>query len=373
MTVFIAHAPKDAPAAEALEKFLERRGLFVERETGERGFRFFQPRDAVVVLWSRETLMAPHRLQIENRALDAWADGQLIFVKLDHHVAPLGMRDLSAVDAAFEPQREIAWSAVAKTAQDLQLGRAREAAAVAPPPVASPAPSQPQQGGQPGGGLDASAPKRLEPSRSRPPSDEEGLGGALAILTAILIGPMPALVLGLHDTPWPFFTAAAISVGVWWVLKRMRMRKAEGGGLTQGAPPAHGAPHAGAAFVSYAHADAKSVLPVVDTIVEGGKSVWIDRQGIQAGENWAGEIVRAIKSAGGVVVMCSAKAFESDHVRREIYLADRYKKPMLPVYLDNAAPPEEFEYFFAGVQGLKLFETPEAERAQVLAKAWPAR
>jgi hypothetical protein len=114
-------------------------------------------------------------------------------------------------------------------------------------------------------------------------------------------------------------------------------------------------------------------LPVVDTIAAGGKPVWIDRQGIQAGESWAGEIVRAIQSAGGVVVMCSAKAFESDHVRRELYLADRYKKPMLPVFLDNSKPPEEFEYFFAGVQWLNLFETPEAERAEVLAKAWPAR
>jgi len=76
--------------------------------------------------------------------------------------------------------------------------------------------------------------------------------------------------------------------------------------------------------------------------------------------------VRAIRGAAGVVVMCSKAAFESDHVKREIYLADRYHKRLLPVFIEEAEPPEDFEYFFAGVQPLKLFETPEAERPQAL-------
>ena len=62
-------------------------------------------------------------------------------------------------------------------------------------------------------------------------------------------------------------------------------------------------------------------------------------------------------------------AFESDHVKREIYLADRYKKPMLPVFIADAQPPEDFEYFFAGVQSLNLYAMPEAERPQALMQA----
>ena len=30
--------------------------------------------------------------------------------------------------------------------------------------------------------------------------------------------------------------------------------------------------------------------------------------------------------------MCSKAAFESDHVKREVYLADRYRKKLVPVY-----------------------------------------
>jgi hypothetical protein len=360
MTVFIAYAPKDAPAAEALEKYLERRGLFVERETGERGFRIVQPRDAVVVLWSRDSVFSPHRLQMERRALDAWADQQLILVKLDAHVAPVGLRDLSAIDAAFEPQREIAFAAVAKAALDIQMGT-----------HLGPAPPQARPPGEAEETLDhkRSAPEKR--AETAPPAEHSDMAIGAAVLIAIPAGAFLALGFGLHNSAWPLVFSAAAVAGVWQLAKVIRPAEKTGAAAPPQAKAPHAPPPSGAAFVSYAHADAAAVLPVVDAVAANGKPIWIDREGIQAGEGWAGEIVRAIKGAGGVVIMCSAKAFESDHVRREIYLADRYKKPMLPVFLEEVAPPEDFEYFFAGVQWLKLFEAPEAERAAALARAWP--
>jgi hypothetical protein len=122
-------------------------------------------------------------------------------------------------------------------------------------------------------------------------------------------------------------------------------------------------------FISYAHADNAQVEPVVKIVEANGREVWIDKGGIPAGEGWAGEIVRAIKGARGVIVMCSQRAFESDHIKREVYLADRYKKPMLPVFIEEAAPPEDFEYFFASVQWLELFKLPEADRPGAVARA----
>ena len=128
----------------------------------------------------------------------------------------------------------------------------------------------------------------------------------------------------------------------------------------------------GAVFISYAHDDNDRVEPVVRIVKSNGREVWIDKGGIQAGDGWAGEIVRAIKSAGGVMVMCSQSAFESDHIKREIYLADRYKKQILPIFLEPAQPPEDFEYFFAGVQWLELFKLPEADRAGAIGRALAA-
>jgi hypothetical protein len=105
---------------------------------------------------------------------------------------------------------------------------------------------------------------------------------------------------------------------------------------------------------------------MIETARRAGQEFWLDQKGSVRGDGWAGEIARAIRSAAGVLVMCSKAAFESDHVKREIYLADRYRKRLVPVFLERADPPEDFEYFFAGVQRLNLFETPEAERPQAL-------
>jgi hypothetical protein len=137
-------------------------------------------------------------------------------------------------------------------------------------------------------------------------------------------------------------------------------------------PVAEAEPAPAALFISYSHADNAAVEPVVRAVQENGRVVWIDKTGIQTGDGWAGEIVRAIKSAKGIMVMCSKHAFESDHVKREVYLADRYKKPLSPVFIEDAKPPEDFEYFFASVQWLELWKLPEAERRAAIGKALEA-
>jgi hypothetical protein len=151
--------------------------------------------------------------------------------------------------------------------------------------------------------------------------------------------------------------------------KARAAKRAPAASATSPAPAAAAAAASDALFVSYAHADAPKVDPVVKIVEDAGRTVWVDKGGIQAGESWAGEIVRAIKGSKGVVIMCSPQAFESDHIKREVYLADRYKKPMLPLFLEPAPIPEDFEYFFAGVQWIELFKLNEADRRAAIGNA----
>ncbi|MEO1553843.1 MAG: toll/interleukin-1 receptor domain-containing protein, partial [Pseudomonadota bacterium] len=120
------------------------------------------------------------------------------------------------------------------------------------------------------------------------------------------------------------------------------------------------------AFVSYSHSNAETVLPIVQSIEEDGITVWIDRDEMRAGQTWAGQIVRAIKSADQFCLMCSAQAFESDHVRREVYLADKYGKKMVPIRLDATEMPEDIEYFLIGRQWIDLFEVAEEDRLKAI-------
>lgn len=346
MNIFLVHSEADRPAAESLRTFLDHHGLAVELETGENGFRPRRPGDAVIALWSKESPFSPLRLAFEKRALEAWADNLLVFVKLDAHFAPVGLRDLPFIDATFETQREaVAWAEVAKRLNAMR--RPQVMPASAPPP------------------------EMMAPARAK-----RGCGwGPWIGLVVIALGawfglPLLGRYRGLPPArlePGPLMLAGAAVAAVLVVLLVLRLGrakafapvKAEPAGKPSGMP---------AIFVSYARVDAPVVTPICRELEQRGRNLWVDTEDIGAGENWAGEIVRAIKNVRGVAVMCSKAAFESDHVKREVYLADRYKRRLVPVFLDDATPPEDFEYFFAGVQWLKLQEIPAAERGKAVAQ-----
>jgi hypothetical protein len=384
MTVFLAHAPADRHLAEALEKVIERRGQFAELDDGQTALKPVSNGDVFVLLVSQALTFATARLRLEQRALDAWAAGRLVVVKLDHGIPPVGLRDLPAIDASFEAAREFKWNEVADAVRD---------ALRAPPsprdaddgegdePAAPSAPNYPHVQRKRGGVVGIILPALLM------------LPGLLAIAASVSIylvnrigptpGGWPELINGIDAfgaryglaegvTPWLFGAAITLLVGAiaMVIVRAFAGPKAEAPELRRTTPRPRASrvkpPASDAVFVSYARANDMTVLPLVEAAKRAGRKFWLDQQGISAGDGWAGEIVRAIKAAGGVVVMCSQAAFESDHVKREIYLADRYKKKLVPVFIEHAEPPEDFEYFFAGVQTLNLFDTPEEERPEAL-------
>jgi hypothetical protein len=359
MTVYIAHAPVDHATAEALEKFVERRGHFCELDDGQTAKHPVKASDVLVLLLSKDFALAPARLRLERRALDAWVDGRLLVVKLDPSTAPVGLRDLPAIDASSETQR--AWQEVSDAIRErLQARAGGEAAASKPAPA--------KRGG--------------------------GLFGALLMFVLALPGMLAAAAvaaiwlanrIGPRPGGWPdlragvaafgarygvgamateaLFIAAMLAALVVGALLAVRaLRRPRAAPASAPAEAQAGAPQQ--TFVSYARANAAAIMPVLEAAKLSGRDFWLDEQSRVGAQGWAGEIVRTIGGAADVVVMCSKAAFESDHVKREIYLADRYHKRLVPVFIEDATPPEDFEYFFAGVHLLKLFETPEAERPQ---------
>jgi hypothetical protein len=379
MTIFVAHAQADEEVATSMAKAIERRGNFVEMEQAERIGRPLLSNDVLVLLWSQRMMYEPGRLVMERRALDAWADGKLILVKLDNTFLPVGMRDLETVDATFEQRRTFTWEEVATKVRDAM--RPAPQAAEAPPPAAarSRAPEPPD-----GAGMERKS------GPQAPPRAAAKNGGPTGILALILLLFLAAgvgqlltattfkLPIGDEGLVFPAWGLLAFA-GIWIVVALLvavmggrRERPASQRAPASRMEEAIEAPAPATSeilFVSYSHADSPTVVPVVEVVKTNGNEIWMDKAGIQAGDGWAGEIVRAIKGAKGVLVMCSAHAFESDHVKREVYLADRYKKPLLPVFIEPAELPEDFEYFFAGLQWLELHKTPEAERGAALAKA----
>ncbi|MBQ8907809.1 MAG: TIR domain-containing protein [Clostridia bacterium] len=87
-------------------------------------------------------------------------------------------------------------------------------------------------------------------------------------------------------------------------------------------------------FVSYAHKDSYSVLPIISTLQDNGYRVWFD-QGIEAGSEWPAFIAERLKNCSKVIAFVSNAFVESRNCRNEINYALNLNKEMLVVYLEQ--------------------------------------
>lgn len=97
-------------------------------------------------------------------------------------------------------------------------------------------------------------------------------------------------------------------------------------------------------FVSHAASDAQHALDLVDAIERNGGRCWIAPRNVRAGKDFREEIVTAIERCDSMVVLISKAANGSEHVLRELGLADKFKKPVKPVRLDDCELARAFEY-----------------------------
>jgi hypothetical protein len=107
--------------------------------------------------------------------------------------------------------------------------------------------------------------------------------------------------------------------------------------------------------VSYSHADASLVAPVVKLLRVNKSLVFQDIDGIQPGKRWRSEIARALAESHLVVVFWCDHASRSNEVSKEWKAAIEQEKDLLPLLLDaTPLPPElnEFQWIdFRGTVG----------------------
>jgi hypothetical protein len=114
-------------------------------------------------------------------------------------------------------------------------------------------------------------------------------------------------------------------------------------------------------FVSYASADRERVLPLVDALERAGVPVWIDRDGIAGGANYAREIAEAIKNAAALMLMASPLSLASRNVKQEVAVAWEYERPYLPLLLEAVTIPDDLKYWLTAAQWIEVLDRPEAQ------------
>lgn len=87
-------------------------------------------------------------------------------------------------------------------------------------------------------------------------------------------------------------------------------------------------------FISYAHKDSDTVLPIISALQERGFRVWYDA-GIMAGTEWPEYIAERLNGCANFVAFISKHASASHNCRREINFAINLRKDPLVIYLED--------------------------------------
>lgn len=102
-------------------------------------------------------------------------------------------------------------------------------------------------------------------------------------------------------------------------------------------------------FISYEKHDVATATALC-TFLEGkGEVCWMAPRDINAGEDYAGQIVRAVKDSKALVVICSDFTRNSGHVLNEVSIAFDQKIQIIPYSLGFVQLGDSMDYYLAAI------------------------
>lgn len=118
-------------------------------------------------------------------------------------------------------------------------------------------------------------------------------------------------------------------------------------------------------FISYSRKDDEKARGVCDLLNKLGIPYWIDIKGIYSGRNFKEVIVNAISTSEIVLFLSSENSNKSDNVAKEISLADKFNKVIIPVKLDNSPMNPKMEYDLSGIDFVELYSFDEKNTSRL--------
>ena len=106
--------------------------------------------------------------------------------------------------------------------------------------------------------------------------------------------------------------------------------------------------------------------------------VWVDREDIPGGAAWESAIVEALSSSTAVLVVLSPASVTSEYVPRELSLAEKYDRPIVPILYEaweaspDASAVKRVEFQLAGLQYVDFAGQPFEQALTALLRALPA-
>lgn len=121
-------------------------------------------------------------------------------------------------------------------------------------------------------------------------------------------------------------------------------------------------------FISYAHKDSETVLPVIARLQRDGFRVWYD-EGIAPGSNWDVYISEHLDGSCNVLGFLSKSYVKSQNCRDELALTRAKGKPMNLVYIDDVQLSPGLRMRYGRIQALFMNTMSEDEFFEKLYKS----
>lgn len=122
-------------------------------------------------------------------------------------------------------------------------------------------------------------------------------------------------------------------------------------------------------FISYSRKDLEFAKLLHQHLESRRLGAWFDQVDIPPGDQWREAIVRAIGECAIFLLILSPTAVQSKHVRKELDLAERRNKQVVPVVWQHTALPAAMEYQLVGIQYFDFNGHATDENFAKLAKA----
>ncbi len=103
-------------------------------------------------------------------------------------------------------------------------------------------------------------------------------------------------------------------------------------------------------FISYTSKNEQIVDCVRFLLMEKKIPCWMSKYDIPGGSNYAKVIPDVLKKCSGLLLMLTKESQESPMVKREVGLAIKYRKPILPMQSENLELNQEFELYLHSCQ-----------------------
>ncbi|MCR4792854.1 MAG: TIR domain-containing protein [Lachnospiraceae bacterium] len=120
-------------------------------------------------------------------------------------------------------------------------------------------------------------------------------------------------------------------------------------------------------FISYAHKDSATVMPIMERLEQSGFRIWYD-DGIAPGSEWPENIAQHMDKSDVVMAFISPNSMDSANCRREITFALSRQKKFLSVMIEETTLPLGVELQISAQQSVLRhnFRTEEEFLARIL-------